>query len=105
MPANYPFNNPQPPASDQQNQGLVITSWALIGFVCLISLVPVLGFASWLIAGPVLFISLIMGIIVLARGGTLPGLLILLASLIGAPVFVTVAPFVTTMLGLGASIN
>lgn len=91
-------------ASDSQNRSLVIASWVLIGLVCLLSLIPFLGFASWLIVGPILFIALVMGIIILARGGTLQGLLILLVSLIVAPVFVLVAPFVTSILGLGGAV-
>jgi uncharacterized protein YdbL (DUF1318 family) len=90
--------------SDSQNRSLIVASWVLIGLVCLISLIPFLGFASWLIVGPILFIALVMGIIILARGGTLQGLLILLVSLIVAPVFVLVAPFVTSLLGLGGAV-
>lgn len=86
---------------DGQTRSLVITSWVLIAIVCFISLIPFVGFGSWLIAGPVLFITLIMGIIVLSRGGTLPGLFILLTSLIAAPIFIVVAPFVSSLLGLG----
>jgi uncharacterized protein YdbL (DUF1318 family) len=91
--------------SDNQNRSLIITCWVLIGLVCLISVIPVLGFGSWLVVGPVLFIVLVMGIIVLARGGTLPGVFILLAALIFAPIFVFVAPFVSSLLGLGGGIT
>lgn len=88
---------------DNQNRPLIIASWALIGLICLVSLIPFLGFGSWLIVGPVLFVTLVMGIIVLARGGTLHGLGIMFTSLIVAPVFVMVAPFATSLLGLGGA--
>lgn len=91
--------------SDRQNRSLIITSWTLITLVCLLALVPVFGFTSWLIACPILFITLVMGIIVLSRGGTVPGLIILLASLIVAPAFIFVAPFVSSMLGVGAVVS
>jgi hypothetical protein len=91
------------PGPDRQTRSLVIASWVLIAIVCFISLVPFVGFGSWLIAGPVLFITLVMGIIVLSRGGTLPGVFILLTSLIVAPVFIVVAPFVSSLLGLGGT--
>ncbi len=91
------------PRADGQTRSLVIASWVLIAAVCFISLIPFVGFGSWLIAGPVLFITLIMGIIVLSRGGTLPGLFILLCSLIAAPMFIVVAPFVSSLLGLGGT--
>lgn len=103
-PEDYSFSEPvSAPASDHQNRPLIIASWVMIGLVCLLSLVPFLGFGSWLIAAPVLFITLVMGIIVLSRGGTLPGLGILLVSLIVAPVFVLIAPFVSSLLGLGGA--
>ena len=92
--------------SDQQNSSLITASWILICLVCLISMIPFFGFASWLIAGPVLFITLVMGIIVLSRGGTVPGLFILLASLIAAPIFVVVAPIISSLLGIsGAALS
>lgn len=91
------------PGSDGQTRSLVIASWVLIAIVCFVSLIPFIGFGSWLIAGPILFITLIMGIIVLSRGGTLPGLFILLTSLIAAPIFIVVAPFVSSLLGLGGA--
>src|SRR5215510_10716352 len=90
--------------SDKQNRSLIITSWVLISLVCLISMVPFLGFASWFIAGPILFIALVMGIIILCRGGTLPGLAILLTSLLVAPFFIVVAPFVTSFFGFGSTV-
>ena len=89
---------------DRQNRSLIITSWVLIGLVCLISVIPFFGFGSWLIAGPILFIALVMGIIILARGETLPGLAILLTSLIAAPVFIFVAPFISSLLGFGGTV-
>jgi uncharacterized protein YdbL (DUF1318 family) len=91
------------PRTEGQTRSLVIASWVLIAAVCFISLIPFVGFGSWLIAGPILFITLIMGIIVLSRGGTVPGLCILLSSLIAAPIFIIVAPFVSSLLGLGGT--
>ena len=57
---------------------------------------PGLGFGVWLVAAPLLLVTLVLGIIAISRGGTLHGVLILLASLIAVPVFVFVAPIVTT---------
>jgi len=68
------------------------------------AVVPFFGFGSWLIAAPILFIAIVMGIIVLARGGTLHGIFILIISLIVAPVFILVAPFVTSLLGIGGAV-
>jgi hypothetical protein len=97
-----PTDNSLLQRSDQQNRSLIITSWVLIALTCLGALVPLLGFAVWLVAAPVLFIVLVMGIIVLSRGGTLPGIFILFTALIVAPVFILFAPFVTSFLGVTA---
>lgn len=85
-------------------RSVVIASWVLILLVCLLSLIPVLGFGAWLIAGPVLFVTLILGIVAIARGGTVQGVLILLMSLTVAPAFIALAPFIGTLLGTGAAV-
>ena len=68
----------------------------MIGGTCLIAMIPGIGFVTWLIAFPVLLATFILGIIALTKGGTLQGILILLTSLIVAPIFITIAPFVMT---------
>ena len=73
-----------------------MASWALLAICCSASLIPGLGFAVWFVAAPVLLITFVLGIIAISRGGTLQGMLILVASLIVVPVFVFVAPIVTT---------
>lgn len=90
----------QPQMTTQPNpnnpKGLIIASWLMIGLTCLVSLIPGIGFATWLIAAPVLLVTFILGIIALTKGGTLQGILILLTSLIVAPIFLLIAPIVTT---------
>ena len=76
--------------------GVSLASWALLALCCIASLLPGLGFGVWLVAGPILLITFVLGIIAISRGGTLQGVLILLASLIVVPVFVFIAPIVTT---------
>jgi hypothetical protein len=66
-----------------------LASWALLALCCIASLLPGL-------AGPILLITFVLGIIAISRGGTVQGVLILLASLIVVPVFVFIAPIVTT---------
>jgi len=106
-PSHNPEHQPQPqnkiatPDRTARNnidnpKRLVIASWLMIGLICLSSMMPVIGFATWVIAAPVLLITLILGIIVLLKGGTLQGILILLTSLIVAPLFLLIAPIITT---------
>ena len=76
--------------------GLVIASWLMIGVTCLVSLIPGVGFLTWLIAAPILLVTFVLGIVALNKGATTQGILILLASVIAAPVFLFVAPILTT---------
>ena len=79
------------------------TGWILLFLTCGISLIPVFGFASWLIAGPMLIAAFVLAIVVLSRGGTGSGILLLLFSVVIAPVFIFCAPFITTALGIGGA--
>jgi hypothetical protein len=64
-----------------------LASWALLALCCIASLLPGLGFGVWLVAGPILLITFVLGVIAIS---------LLLASLIVVPVFVFIAPIVTT---------
>ena len=103
MDAGYNFEPTTPQAPANPAKGVIIASWVMIGVSCVASMIPVLGFAVWLVAGPILLITFILGIVVLAKGGTLQGILILLASLIGAPACILVFPIVSSLLGLGGA--
>jgi hypothetical protein len=83
----------------KDNRGFILASWALICFVCLFLWIPSFGLGSLFIVGPMLFISLVMGTLTLARGQILPGLTIVITSLIAAPVSTAIAPFVSSSLG------
>ncbi len=83
-------------------KGPIIAGWVMIGVTCLIALIPGLGFATWLIGAPILFITVILGIVALNKGETTQGVLIMLASIIVAPVFLLLAPILATALAVGA---
>jgi len=90
-------------APNQQKKdykGAVIASWVMIILTCLVALIPGVGFLTWVIGAPILLITFILGIIVLSKGGTMQGVVILLMSLIVAPIFLVVAPLVTTSLAV-----
>lgn len=79
------------------------TCWILLILTCGLSLIPVFGFGAWIIAGPMLIASFVISIVVLSRGGTAQGIVLLLLSVIVAPVFILCAPIITTALGIGAA--
>ncbi len=91
----------QYPAADQRAsevRSAVIAGWVLLAVTCGISLIPFLGFVAWVLGSVTIVIAIILGIVAISKGGTWHGVFILLASLIGVPVFILIAPFVTTML-------
>jgi hypothetical protein len=71
------------PRGDYKTLSLV--SWVLLGLTFFISFIPFLGCGSWILAWPVAVAAIIMGIIVLTRGGTLQGILIILAGVLIVP--------------------
>ena len=81
-------------------KGLSITSWLLLAATVVISVIPVVGFGSWILVWPVAIATIIMGIMVITRGGTVQGIMILIASVLLIPA-VLLVPVVTTA-GLGA---
>ena len=66
-----------PPQPVQHYKGMVVTSWILLGLTALLSIVPVLGFAAWILAFVVVPVSFILAIIILTRRGKTQGILIL----------------------------
>jgi len=89
----------------KQSKGVATVAWVMIGLTCLVALIPGVGFLTWLVALPILFITVILGIVVLCQGGTIRGVLILLMSLIVAPVFLFLAPLIMTSLAVGIGVN
>ena len=64
---------------------LSLVSWILLGVTFVISFIPFLGCGTWILAWPVAIAAIIMGIIVLTRGGTGQGILIILAGVLIVP--------------------
>lgn len=91
------------PTSGQSVKGLVVTSWILLGLTFVISLIPVLGCGTWLLAWPVAVATLVMAIIILTRGGKTQGIMILVASLLLVPLTMVVSITSTALLGVTVS--
>ena len=79
-------------------KGVALAAWIMIVVICLIALIPAVGLLTWFIAFPVLVATFVLGIIAITRGGTLQGVLILLVSVIAAPVFLLIAPMASTFI-------
>lgn len=82
---------------------MAITSWILLIFTGLLAIVPLLGFASALmvwIVGPLI---IIFAIVMMTRGGTGHGIILIILALLLFP-WSFLAPTISTLL-LGASVS
>ena len=93
-----------PPQPVQSYKGMAVASWILLGLTALLSIVPVLGFASWFLAFIVIPVAVILAIVILTRGGKTQGILILVTSVVVLPVFILVASLTSTLI-LGATVS
>jgi GYF domain 2 len=80
---------------------LSMVSWILLGITLAVSFIPLVGCGSWILVWPVAIIAIILGIIIMTRGRTGQGILIILAAIVVVPVAL-VAPVITTALLGGA---
>lgn len=64
------------------HKGAARAAWICLAIGLVASLIPVLG---WFVMGPMILVSLILGIVVLVKGGTGHGIAILLCALIVLP--------------------
>lgn len=85
------------------HRGAARAAWVVIIIACVLSAIPLLGFVAWFVSAPLLLAALILSIIVLARGGTLSGIVLLLVTLIAAPIFILCAPFLASFLGIAGA--
>jgi hypothetical protein len=100
---------PTPPATTapqpvKKYTGFAVTSWILIILTCLFSIIPVIGFATWVFALIVVPLTVIFAIIILTRGGKAQGIFLLIASIILMPCFLLIAPVVSTLV-LGVTVS
>jgi hypothetical protein len=90
-------------ANHKTPRKLILAGWLMIGVTCLVALIPGIGFLTWLIAAPILLVTFILGILGVNKGATTQGILILLASLIAAPVFLFFAPILSTAVAVSGA--
>lgn len=82
----------------KSHRGPARAAWAVLLIACLAAIVPVLG---WFVAGPLLFASMVLSIVVLVRGGTAQGVVLLLMTMIGAPLIIVLMG----VLGIGGMLS
>lgn len=83
----------------------IIASWILLIATCLIAIIPFLGFLAWIIGSVTILIAMVLGVVVISKGGTWNGIFILVASLLFVPLFVFFAPIATSLITSAALEN
>ncbi|MGQ0701420.1 MAG: hypothetical protein ACT4PZ_24645 [Panacagrimonas sp.] len=86
------------PAPAKSYHGAAKAAWVVIFIACAAAVVPVLG---WIAAGPLLFASMVLSIVVLVRGGTAQGVTLLLMTMVGAPLLIVLLG----VLGVGSLLS
>lgn len=71
------------PASSYKT--LTTISWVLLGLTALVSLIPFVGCGAWILGWAVAVAAIIMGIIVITRGGTGQGIMIIVGGVLIVP--------------------
>ncbi|MEY2549910.1 MAG: domain 2 [Verrucomicrobiota bacterium] len=64
---------------------LSLVTWGLLGVTFLVSFIPLVGCGAWLLGVPVAITAIILGIIMLTRGGTGSGILAILGGVLIVP--------------------
>ena len=71
----------QPPARPSAAyKTMAMIGWILLGVTLLISFIPVLGCGTWILVWPVAVAAIILGIVVMTRGGTGQGIALIVGS-------------------------
>ena len=73
----------QPPKGNTRT--LSVVTWALLGITFIVSFIPIVGCGAWLLGLPVAITAIILGIIMLSRGGTGSGIMAILGGLLIVP--------------------
>ena len=76
---------------------LSIVAWLLLGITFVVSFIPIVGCGAWFLGLPVALTAIILGIIMLSRGGTGSGILAILGGILIVPLCL-LAQFLSLML-------
>lgn len=92
VPSTAPIARTPAPASSYKT--LTKVSWLLLGLTALVSLIPFVGCGAWVLGWAVAVAAIIMGIIVITRGGTGQGIMIIAGGVLIVP-FALLGQFVS----------
>jgi hypothetical protein len=73
--------------------------WILLGATLLMSCIPILGCGTWILVWPVAIAAIILGIIVMSRGGTGQGIGLIIAAIVLVPLAFVLPIFSTALFG------
>jgi len=78
-------NAPIVQAPQSTYKRLAVVSWVLLGITLVVSIIPFIGCGAWFLVWPVAVAAIIMGIIILVRGGTGQGIMVILGAVLIVP--------------------
>jgi hypothetical protein len=88
-PAAVPVRSTTPiartPVPASSYKTLTTVSWILLAVTALVSLIPFIGCGAWVLGWAVAVAAIIMGIIVITRGGTAQGIMIIVGGVLIVP--------------------
>jgi|GEM_PF-2561291 len=85
--------------TDREN-GSVVATWVILGISWLCLLVPWFGLLGWIFA----FVAFVLSIVVLSKGNTKTGVLLLVLSILGSLVVYGIS-WLILLIGIGAAAN
>jgi hypothetical protein len=90
----------QPPASPKAAYKTPARiGWVLLGVTLIMSCIPILGCGTWILVWPVAIAAIVLGIVVMTRGGTGQGIGLIVASIVLVPLALLAPIFSTALLG------
>jgi hypothetical protein len=84
-PAPIRPNTPIVQPAKSPTKTLSIVTWSLLGITFLVSFIPIVGCGAWALGIPVALTAIILGIVMLTRGGTGKGILAILGGILIVP--------------------
>lgn len=81
----------------------LVWGWCLVGGAFVLAIVPFIGVFAWFIGPPLILAGFVLSIIAMSKGRTGGGVVLLLFSIIVAPVTIIFAPVIASVIGMAAA--
>lgn len=100
---HHPTSAPNPENPMASARKSLVWGWCLVGGACALAIVPFIGMFAWFIGPPLIVAGFVLSIIAMCKGRTGGGVVLLLFSMIVAPVTIIFAPIISSFIGAAAA--